>query len=156
MLQDFSISLVSLVFIMIGSFSHTLSIVTTTNRDDCERHTNRTQFLIFMRYLCRSGQVKNFDKALNLFQRMGRMKPFPSVKDFTLLLGVIVRLRHYTAAISLVKHMYSSLGIEPDTITLNIVINCLCRLKLISFGFSVLGTMFKLGLEPTVMTLTTH
>ncbi|WVY95501.1 hypothetical protein V8G54_034589, partial [Vigna mungo] len=84
-----------------------------------------------------AGQVKNFDEALDLFQRMARMKHVPSLKDFTLLLGVIVRLRHYTTAISLVKHMYSALDIEPDINTLNIVINCLCRLKLISFGFSV-------------------
>ena len=97
----------------------------------------------------------NFDEALDLFQRMGGMKYFPYMKAFTLWLGVIVRLRHYTAAISLVKHIYSSVGIESNTITVNIVINCLCHLKLISFGFSVLGTMFKLGLEPTVMTLTT-
>ncbi|BAT74027.1 hypothetical protein VIGAN_01161100 [Vigna angularis var. angularis] len=129
------------------------SIVASTNTDDAERHNKGTQFLIFMRHLCRASQVKNFDETLDLFQRMARMKPVPFVKDFTLLLGVIVRLRHYTTAISLVKHMYFALGIEPDTITLNIVINCLCRLKLISFGFSVLGTMFKLGLEPTVETL---
>ncbi|XP_020223170.1 putative pentatricopeptide repeat-containing protein At1g12700, mitochondrial isoform X3 [Cajanus cajan] len=140
------------------TFSHSLfkfchcSTVPTANSDDSEKHTH---FLISMRSLCRSGKVKNLDEALDLFSGMTKMKPLPSVKDFTLLLGVIVRLKHYTTAMSLVKHMFSSLGIEADTITLNIVINCLCHLKLIAFGFSVLGTMFKLGLEPTVMTLTT-
>ncbi|KAI9087347.1 hypothetical protein K1719_030667 [Acacia pycnantha] len=102
----------------------------------------------------RSSQFKKVDDAIDFFHEMVRMKPMLHERDYTLLIGVIVRMKHYTTAISLIKHMYS-LGMRADVCTLDIIINCLCHLKQTAFGFSVLGTMFKVGLEPTVVTFTT-
>jgi hypothetical protein len=86
-----------------------------------DSHSNKTHFLNSIR------KLNNIDEALNFFHIMSRMNPLPSVLDFTLLLGLIVKMKHYTTAISLVKQMHSSLAIKPDTFTLNIVINSLCH-----------------------------
>jgi pentatricopeptide repeat protein len=133
---------------------HSLCTKSTNINNEIQSHSNKTHFLNSMRNQCKSGKLNNIHKALNFFHIMARMNPLPSVEDFTLLLGLIVKMKHYTTAISLVKEMHFSLGIKMDTFTLNVVINSLCRLKLVAFGFSVLGTMFKLGFEPSVVTFT--
>ncbi|GKV27849.1 hypothetical protein SLEP1_g36969 [Rubroshorea leprosula] len=46
-------------------------------------------------------------------------------------------------------------GIRHGVVTLNILINCLCGLGVLSFGFSTLGKMFKLAIEPDVITFNT-
>ncbi|KAL1350057.1 hypothetical protein AAHE18_07G199300 [Arachis hypogaea] len=136
---------------------HFTSIVSATNlddHDDCERNNKRNDFRNSLIDKCKLGKLSNVGEAFDLFHSMAMMKPLPSVFDFTLLLGVIVRMKHYTTVISLVQYMYSSLGIKPDCFTLNIVINCLCRIKLTPFGFSVFASMLKLGLEPPLSTFT--
>ncbi|GAV65362.1 LOW QUALITY PROTEIN: PPR domain-containing protein/PPR_2 domain-containing protein, partial [Cephalotus follicularis] len=46
-------------------------------------------------------------------------------------------------------------GIKHDFCTLIILINCFCRLSRLHFGFSILGKMLKLGLEPDSVTFNT-
>lgn len=117
-------------------------------------------FITHTNYTCRNQllnsikSVTTVEAATNLFHKMVSMEPFPSLKDFTFLFSIIVKMKHYTSAISLIKHMHS-LGIRPHIYTLNIVINCLCLLNHTEFGFSVLGLMFKIGLEPDIVSLNT-
>ncbi|KAL4366147.1 hypothetical protein AHAS_Ahas07G0177000 [Arachis hypogaea] len=133
---------------------HMVSATNLDDHDDCERNNKRNDFRNSLIDKCKLGKLSNVGEAFDLFHSMAMMKPLPSVFDFTLLLGVIVRMKHYTTVISLVQYMYSSLGIKPDCFTLNIVINCLCRIKLTPFGFSVFASMLKLGLEPPLSTFT--
>ncbi|RYR58015.1 hypothetical protein Ahy_A05g023674 [Arachis hypogaea] len=77
--------------------------------------------------------LQNLDSALHLFHKMMKL---------------------YTAAISLIKHLFS-LRLKSDIYTLNIVVNCLCRLNHTPFAFSAVGMMFKFGLEPDVVTFNT-
>ncbi|GAV63201.1 PPR_2 domain-containing protein, partial [Cephalotus follicularis] len=89
----------------------------------------------------------SIEDALASFNRMLRMHPR---------LTSIVKFKHYAAVVSLCKQM-ESLGIKPNVYTLNISINCCCRLSQhhLHFGFSILGKMFKLGLQPTTVTFNT-
>ncbi|KAK9280637.1 hypothetical protein L1049_014333 [Liquidambar formosana] len=59
-----------------------------------------------------------------------------------------------STVISLIKRM-EFLGIAHDVFTLSILINCFCHSNCMGFGFSVLGRILKLGLEPTSTTLNT-
>ncbi|KAK7368561.1 hypothetical protein VNO80_10588 [Phaseolus coccineus] len=131
---------------MMGTFSHTLSIhfpsslsfskhfyysiITSTSIDDTERHSNGAQFLISMRHLCRSGQVKNFDEALNLFQGMAGMKPLSSVKDLHHCISLV---EHVSLQFWKIKEVGSLLDemmkmrMVPDLQTLNILVNAFCK-----------------------------
>ena len=95
-----------------------------------------------------------FDDALNKFDEMVHMHPRPSIVEFSKLLGAIVRMKHYETAVSLLRQM-ELLGIHHDDYSLNILLNCFCRLHRMNFGFSVLGKMLKLGLQPSIITFST-
>ncbi|XWS74544.1 hypothetical protein CRYUN_Cryun01aG0007100 [Craigia yunnanensis] len=69
-------------------------------------------------------------------------------------LGTIVRMKHYETAVSLLRQM-EFLGIYHDVYTLSILLNCFCGLHRVGFGFSVLGRMLKLGLQPVTVTFNT-
>ena len=73
------------------------------------------------------------DDALTLLNQMLHTHPRPSLFEFTQLLGTIVRMKHYEAAVSLLRQM-ELLGIHHDVYTLNIVLNCFCRLPHVGFG----------------------
>ncbi|KAL7161208.1 hypothetical protein ACSBR2_041792 [Camellia fascicularis] len=45
--------------------------------------------------------------------------------------------------------------VKPDKFTLNIVINCFCKLNRVDLGFSILGNLLKLGYEPNITTFNT-
>ena len=74
--------------------------------------------------------------------------------DFTQLLGAIVRMKHYSVVISLIRDM-ESLKISPDFYTLNTLINCFYQLNRVDFGFFVLATILKLGFQLDNITLNT-
>ena len=50
---------------------------------------------------------KNLDHALGLFDTMLHMHHLPSIVDFTQLLGVIARMKHYSVVVTLIKQMES-------------------------------------------------
>ena len=116
--------------------------------------SNHSQLLKFMRDKCKGGSFRNVDDAVDLFDKMLHLSSLPSVVDFTLLLGAIARMKHYSLVISLIRDM-ESLKISPDFYTLNTLINCFSHLNRVDFGFSVLARLFKLGYQPDRITLNT-
>ncbi|CAL5413499.1 unnamed protein product [Camellia sinensis] len=82
------------------------------------------------------------------------MQPLPLVVHFNQLLTCIARMKHYSTVISLFKEI-RLLGITVDYYTMNIVINCLCHLNRVDYGFSVLGSFFKRGYVSSVYTFST-
>ncbi|CAA7039194.1 unnamed protein product [Microthlaspi erraticum] len=102
----------------------------------------------------RSGLVDiKADDAVELFQSMLRSRPLPSVIDFNNCLVALPKQK--------VRYRFRSLkqmefqGIAYDLYSLNIMINCFCRLRKLSSAFSVLGKMLKLGYEPDTVTFST-
>ncbi|KAL0349253.1 UNVERIFIED_CONTAM: hypothetical protein Sangu_1153100 [Sesamum angustifolium] len=100
------------------------------------------------------SSLNDVEDARCLFDDMVKMRPLPSVFKFTKLLGVVVKMKHYSVALSLFDKM-RQLGVPVDEITMSIAINCYCLLNRVDFGFAVLGTFFKRGCEPDVTTFTT-
>ncbi|KAL0388127.1 UNVERIFIED_CONTAM: hypothetical protein Sradi_2694500 [Sesamum radiatum] len=109
---------------------------------------------IFIQTQNRFSSLNDVEDARCLFDDMVKMRPLPSVFKFTKLLGVVVKMKHYSVALSLFDKM-RKLGVPVDEITMSIAINCYCLLNRVDFGFAVLGTFFKRGCEPDVTTFTT-
>ncbi|XP_020423405.1 pentatricopeptide repeat-containing protein At1g63130, mitochondrial isoform X3 [Prunus persica] len=98
--------------------------------------------------------VTNLEEASNMFKKMLKQRPRPSIVRFTQLLGQVAKLEHYSVAISWYKQItLLGMGLVPDAFTLNIIVNCFCRSNEMGGSFSVLALFFKLGLQPDVTTL---
>ncbi|GAV64217.1 PPR_2 domain-containing protein [Cephalotus follicularis] len=102
----------------------------------------------------RKVHFSGIDDALASFHGMLRMHPRPHVVQFTKVLTSLVKFKQYAAVVSLCKRM-ESLGIKHDVYTVTVLINCFCRLFHLHFGFSILGKMLNLGLEPSTVTSNT-
>ncbi|KAF7150448.1 hypothetical protein RHSIM_Rhsim02G0033600 [Rhododendron simsii] len=89
------------------------------------------------------------DDALSLFRRMAQIRPLPSVINFTQLLTAVVKMKEYSTVISLYKEIHE-LGIPINEYTLTLLINCVCRLSRVDYGFAFLGIFFKCGYTPNM------
>ncbi|XP_047978563.1 pentatricopeptide repeat-containing protein At1g62910-like isoform X2 [Salvia hispanica] len=94
------------------------------------------------------------DDAIDEFRNMLRMHPPPSVIDFTKLLSVVVKMQKYSLALHMFDKMLQRNALVNDY-TFNIAIDCFCRLERPDFGFAILGSFFKRGYKPDVVTFTT-
>ncbi|KAL2605693.1 hypothetical protein AAZV13_09G140601 [Glycine max] len=71
------------------------------------------------------------------------------------ILDSFAKMMQYPTAVSL-SHRLELKGIVPSLVTLNILINCFCRMGQITFGFSVLRPkILKRSYEPDTITLNT-
>nr|DAD39739.1 TPA_asm: hypothetical protein HUJ06_014062 [Nelumbo nucifera] len=107
----------------------------------------------FLKYGSKPSSIA-VDDALLLFEAMVHRQPLPSIWAFNKLLTALARGKHYPTAISQYKKM-GCLPIQPSIYTLNIAINCFCCLSKAAFGFSLLGTILKLGYEPDAVSFNT-
>ncbi|GJW17304.1 pentatricopeptide repeat-containing protein [Tanacetum coccineum] len=99
-------------------------------------------------------KVANLNDALNLFDQMSQMRPFPSIIKFNQLLQSVTKMKHYSHSVDLFKQM-CALRVPVDNCTLNIVINCCCQLRCTNQGFAVFGYRLKRCIHPTVVTFNT-
>ncbi|GMP85156.1 hypothetical protein CsSME_00038429 [Camellia sinensis var. sinensis] len=99
-------------------------------------------------------RCNDLQDAVNSFNRMIQMRPFPPISHFTKALRPILKMGHYDMALPLIGKLHF-LGIQLDIYTFSIAINCYCCLNQVHFRFSLLGTLFKSGHTPDVITFTT-
>ncbi|XP_039173071.1 putative pentatricopeptide repeat-containing protein At1g12700, mitochondrial [Eucalyptus grandis] len=105
--------------------------------------------------MCRNGGVfSSVGDAQRCFGVMMKTDPLPSPRDFSLLLGTVVRMKHYSTAIRLIEQLHS-LGVEDNHYWLTISLNCFCRLERVDLGLSILGRILKLGFPITVVATST-
>ncbi|PKI43034.1 hypothetical protein CRG98_036513 [Punica granatum] len=102
---------------------------------------------------------RTLDEVLNCFHSMTLIQPPPHVFEFCRLLGAVVRMRHYSAAISLIERM-DVLGLACHIFIWNIFINCLCHLKEVDLGIisravMLADEMLNFGFEPDSFTCAT-
>lgn len=114
-----------------------------------------TRFREYVRdHQCKTGSFRNLEVAFGLFDRMVRMHPLPFVVYFNQLLTTIVRVKHHSTVITLVKQM-DLLEIALDVYTLNILVNCFCHLNRVDLGFSILARILKFGFQADSTVLST-
>ncbi|KAI9087803.1 hypothetical protein K1719_030133 [Acacia pycnantha] len=87
--------------------------------------------------------ANNIDDMVLSFHQLLRMQPPPSIIQINKLLGSIAKTKHYPTTISLFACV-DLMGLVPDLVTLNILINCYCRMGQMHSAFSVLGKIFKM------------
>ncbi|GAU11086.1 hypothetical protein TSUD_197100 [Trifolium subterraneum] len=97
----------------------------------------------------------NVNDADSPFNGMLDINPTPSSSVFEIgkMLGSLVRNKQFHTAISL-SHQMELNGIQPNFVTLNILLNCFCQLGQLNFAFSVLAKILKLGYHPNTVTVT--
>ncbi|GLT98297.1 hypothetical protein SLE2022_158080 [Rubroshorea leprosula] len=98
----------------------------------------------------KSGAI-TLDEALHFFDYMIRILPPPPVSSFNHLLGALAKMQHHDHVISFFQRL-NSVGVFPDIRTLNILLNCCCKMGLASDGFLVLGKILRGGYTPTSTT----
>ena len=76
---------------------------TITRRKNPHQKQNQNQFLQSVRDQCKYGSLRNVDHAIDLFDTMLHMHPLPFIGDFTLFLGAVARIKHYSLPFSLIK-----------------------------------------------------
>ncbi|KAH9724765.1 putative pentatricopeptide repeat-containing protein [Citrus sinensis] len=81
-----------------------------------------TQLNEFLHENCKLGII-NLNEARYFFGYMTHMQPSPPISSFNLLFGAVAKNRHYDAVISFYRKLVS-IGLLPDFLTLNILINC--------------------------------
>ncbi|KAI8566382.1 hypothetical protein RHMOL_Rhmol02G0036300 [Rhododendron molle] len=117
--------------------------------------TNRTQIQELLSEKSKLGFAK-LDDALSVFHRMAQIRHGFSVINFNQLLTAIAKMKHYSTVISLYKDKeICAVRIPVDDRTLNILVNCFCRLNQIECGFAILGIFYKCGYVPGVGTFNT-
>jgi pentatricopeptide repeat protein len=79
---------------------------------------------------------------------------FPSIVDFTQLLGMVVKVKYYSEVITLIEKLESLRPkIYPNVYNMSVLINCFCHLNWVEYGFLVLARMVKLGYQPSQATI---
>ena len=100
------------------------------------------------------NEVKCLDDAVNLFNRMVRMKPLPSLPVFCELLNTMINMKHYYAVISLFREM-RKLDIPINEFIFSNVINNYCLMHRVDCAFSLLPIHLKSGIPFNVVTFAT-
>ncbi|CAL8991892.1 unnamed protein product, partial [Prunus brigantina] len=117
---------------------------------DADNNVSDMEILIQTR--CKSGTLKS-EEALGYFNSMIQMKPIPSYWTFNCLFGALSKMKLYSAVVFMYKQLMGCRQFQPDVSTMNIFMNCLCRLNRVDLGFSVLSLTLKCGLEPDAYSL---
>ncbi|KAJ9132051.1 hypothetical protein P3X46_034565 [Hevea brasiliensis] len=138
----------------IGNF-HSASLLFTYSFHSSSRststHTHKDASLISK---FNSASFMDVDDVLTSFNHIILMHPLPSIVHFSRFLSAIVRMKQYHTVLSLSRTI-ESLGISHNVHSLNILINCFCRLHLVDFGFSIFGKILKIGMDPDIVTFNT-
>ncbi|KAL2535737.1 pentatricopeptide repeat-containing protein-like [Forsythia ovata] len=87
---------------------------------------------------CKSCSGINTNDALTSFDNMLQIKPSPPISSFNKLMGAVAKTKNYQDVIFMYHRMVVA-DLLPDYITLNILINCYCSLKMVDLGFAVMG-----------------
>ncbi|XWS09169.1 hypothetical protein CRYUN_Cryun40dG0063300 [Craigia yunnanensis] len=95
----------------------------------------------------KSGSL-DLQDALFLFDSIIQIRPLPSIYAFNHLLGAVSKMKHYSIAVSMCKQMMACNDIQPDICAMTTLMSCLCNLKKVDLGFSVLAMIVKLRLNP--------
>lgn len=78
----------------------------------------------FLNENCKSGNI-TLDQAPSFFDSMIRVQPIPRISSFNKLFSAVVKSKQYDHVISLQKRL-NAIGMSPDFISLNALINCFC------------------------------
>ncbi|XP_039158444.1 pentatricopeptide repeat-containing protein At1g62670, mitochondrial-like [Eucalyptus grandis] len=100
------------------------------------------------------GGFRRLHDAVSCFDAIVKMQALPPVKEFSRVLSIVVWMRHYSAAVALIKEMHSR-GVGLNVYIWGILMNCLCRLRRVELCFAILGRVLKLDFKANLVMLNT-
>ena len=109
------------------------------SKDSLMAEEDRARLREFLHGKCKSGKI-DLQEAFYYFDYMIQMQPTPPMSSFNILFTCLVKNKHYGDVISLHTRM-NSVGLVPDLITSNILINCCCKMSSVGDGFVVFGAL---------------
>ncbi|KAL5789288.1 hypothetical protein ACOSQ2_004176 [Xanthoceras sorbifolium] len=112
------------------STSHPKSII---SKESLMAQEDRAQLREFLYGKCKSGKI-DLHEALYFFDYMIHLQPIPPMACFSILFAALVKNKHYGYVISLQKKL-NSVGLVPNLITSNILINCFSKMGRVGNGF---------------------
>ncbi|RYR07782.1 hypothetical protein Ahy_B05g075234 [Arachis hypogaea] len=100
------------------------------------------------------SQSESHDKYVDFFTRLLSRRPLPSINTFNMILWALAKRNDFPTPILLVQKL-QALGIAPNLLTLNILINCFSSMGRMKLAFSVLAKIFTMGYQPYSVAFTT-
>ncbi|QHO13206.1 Pentatricopeptide repeat-containing protein [Arachis hypogaea] len=97
------------------------------------------------------SQSESHDKYVDFFTRLLSRRPLPSINTFNMILWALAKRNDFPTPILLVQKL-QALGIAPNLLTLNILINCFSSMGRMKLAFSVLAKIFTMGYQPYSLT----
>ncbi|CBI41008.3 unnamed protein product, partial [Vitis vinifera] len=101
------------------------------------------------------GKSGMFDHAFKVFDEMPDQKCERSVLSFNALLGACVHSKKFDKIDGFFQELPGNLGVVPDVVSYNIIVNAFCEMGSLDSALSVLDEMEKVGLEPDLITFNT-
>lgn len=111
----------------------------------------KTKLLKYLSENCKSGEVE-LNHALCFFNYMIHMQPTPLMPSFNSLLCELAGKKYYVNFICLYERL-NTIGLLPDFVSLNILMNCFCKMNGVSDAFVALGRILRKVFSPDVVTL---
>ncbi|CAH1412295.1 unnamed protein product [Lactuca virosa] len=99
-------------------------------------------------------KIHTCDDARKLFDNMIQSQSLPDAVKFNQLMQAVIRMKAYSCALDMFKQM-TARGVKIEVYTINIAINCCCKLGKVNDGFGVLCIGLKLGIVPDRFTFST-
>lgn len=101
------------------------------------------------------GKAGMFEHAHKLFDEMPKLNCERTVMSFNALLSVCVNSKKFDKIDGFFQELPGNLGIVPDVVSYNIIVNAFCEMGSLDSALSVLDEMEKVGLEPDLITFNT-
>ncbi|KAL6333822.1 hypothetical protein AAG906_029008 [Vitis piasezkii] len=101
------------------------------------------------------GKAGMFEHAHKLFDEMPKLNCERTVVSFNALLSVCVNSKKFDKIDGFFQELPGNLGIVPDVVSYNIIVNAFCEMGSLDSALSVLDEMEKVGLEPDLITFNT-
>ncbi|XP_043724529.1 pentatricopeptide repeat-containing protein At1g55890, mitochondrial-like [Telopea speciosissima] len=98
------------------------------------------------------GKSGMFNQASQTFDQLPELKCQRTVKSFNALLTACVDSKNFDKAEPLFRELPSSLSIQPDLYSYNIMIRAYCEMGSLDSALSVLDEMEKSGVSPNLIT----
>ncbi|XP_031268642.1 pentatricopeptide repeat-containing protein At1g62680, mitochondrial-like [Pistacia vera] len=132
--------------------TNSCKVATTIPKDSVHNVEEVARLDKFLQKDYKEGTI-TADEACYFFCLMTHMQPKPPISSFNQLFGVLAKKKSHEDVILLYKRV-GLIGLLPDLITLNILVNCFCNVGRVCDGFVVLGRILRWGFSPNVVTLT--
>ncbi|KAF5728988.1 putative pentatricopeptide repeat-containing protein [Tripterygium wilfordii] len=101
------------------------------------------------------GRCKMFDHARTLFDEMPQLNCPRTVRSLNSLLSACVNSREFQKIEEIFRELAPKLGIEPDRVSYNTLVNAFCEMGALDSVLSVVDEMEKKGIQPDVITFNT-